>query len=140
MAHLATLLMVPVDAVSRAHTRESLASCVAHSSHCSHFIAAHPQIRPILEDGTPLHSEMWHPVAKPHYRLPSDLPRVVATLRQVESSEIGEDPWTLSEVQRLREACEYAIDHELAVVVYFSNTLSKRPVESAGVQSKPSPL
>jgi hypothetical protein len=62
----------------------------------------------------------------------------VATLRQVESSEISEDPWTLSEVQRLREACEYAIDHELAVVVYFSNTLSKPPVESAEVQSKPS--
>ncbi len=139
MAHLATLLMVPVDALSRAHTRESLASCVAHSSHCSHFIAAHPQIRPILEEGTPLRSEMWHPVAKPHYRLPSDLPRVVATLRQVESSDqrISADAWTLSEIRRLREACEYAIDHELAVVVYFSNTLSRPPVDASAAQREP---
>jgi len=129
MAYLATLLMVPVEAVSRVHIRESLASWVAHSSHCSHFIAAQPDIRPILDAGTPLESEMWHPIAKPHYRLPADLPPLVETLTRVEGShEIKGDPWTLGEVRKLREACEWAIQHGLALVVILSNTLSRPPM------------
>jgi hypothetical protein len=126
MAHLATLLMVPVEVVSQVHTRESLASCATHTSHCSHLIAAHPDIRPILDGGTPLQSEMWHPIAKPHYRLPTELPPLIETLRQVESAEqIQKDDWMLGEVHKLREACELAIRHGFALVVFLSNTLSR---------------
>jgi len=134
MAHGASLLMVPVDAVSGTHTRESLLSIVAHKSFCSHFIAAHPRIRPILDQGTPLNSEMWHPIAKPHYRLPGDLPPVIATLRELEQTDesVKSDEWVLGEVGRIREACEYACDHGLALVVFLSNTLSRPPMPKKG--------
>jgi hypothetical protein len=129
MAYLATLLLVPVEAVSRVHTRESLASCVAHSSHCSHFIAFHADIGPFLDGGTPLQSEMWHPIAKPHYRLPSELYPFVDTLRRLESDEqIKNDSWTLAEVRKLREACVLSIQHGMALVIILSNTLSRPPM------------
>ena len=109
MAHLATLLMIPVEEASKPHTRESLAACVVRSSHCSHFIAAHPDIKPILNAGTPLQSELWHPIAKPHYRFPSDLPPLVEVLKHVETTdEIAKDAWTLGEIRKLRETCETA--------------------------------
>jgi hypothetical protein len=130
MAHLASLLMVPVEAVFSAQTRESLFSSAAHGSHCSHFIASHPIIRPILDVGVPLKSEMWHPIAKPHYRLPADLRPIVATLRDLEETDeqIKSDSWVLGEVRRLREACEFAVAHELALLVLLSNTLSRPPM------------
>jgi hypothetical protein len=134
MAHLASLLMVPVDAVLRTQTRESLVACAAHSSHCSHFIAAHREIRPILNEGAPLKSEMWHPIAAPHYRLPADLPPVVAALRKLEETDehVKGDAWVLAEVRRLREACEYAFEQGLALVVLLSNTLSRPPIPRKG--------
>src|SRR5215469_2991468 len=127
MAHGASLLMVPVNTVSGTHTPESLLSIVVQKSFCSHFIAAHPRIRPILDQGIPLNSEMWHPIAKPHYHLPGDLPPVVATLRELEEKDeqVKSDAWILGEVRRLREACEYACEHGLALVVFLSNTLSR---------------
>jgi hypothetical protein len=134
MAHGASLLTVPVDAVFRTHTRESLLSIVAHKSFCSHFIAFHPRIRPILDQGIPLNSEMWHPIAKPHYRLPGDLASIVATLRELEETDeqVKSDGWIMGEVRRLREACEYACDHSLALVVFLSNTLSRPPMPTKG--------
>lgn len=130
MAHLASLLMVPVEAISREHTRESLVSCAVMTSHCSHLIAAHPDIRLVLDGGIPLRSEMWHSIAPPHYHLPSDLPPLVEALRRIENSdeEIKKDAWYLGEVRRLREACESAIRHGFALVVLLSNTLSKPPM------------
>src|SRR5712671_5257536 len=108
MACSATLLMLPVEAISRLHTRESLGACAAHSVQCSNFIAAHPEIRWILNHGTPLQSEMWHPIARPHYRLPADLPPLVNTLKGIEASfEVSQDAWTLGEVRKLREGCEW---------------------------------
>ena len=134
MAHLASLLMIPVEAVSRPHTRESLMSCAVRSSHCSHLIAGHPDIRPILDGGEPLQSEMWHPIARPHYRLPGDLPPLVEILRRIETSDeqITKDAWGLAEIQRLRETCESAIEHGLALVVFLSNTLSRPPMPKKG--------
>jgi hypothetical protein len=129
MAHLATLLMIPVEEASKAHTRESLAACVVRSSYCSHFIAVHPDIKPILNEGTPLNSEMWHPIAKPHYRFPSDLPPMIEVLKRVETMhEIAKDAWTLAEIRRLREACETAVQSNLLLVVVLSNTLSRPPM------------
>ena len=73
---------------------------------------------------------MWHPIAKPHYRLPADLPPLVALLREIEDSgDIKKDTWTLGEVRKLREGCEYAIQHGLALAVLLSNTLSKPPMK-----------
>src|SRR4051812_17907027 len=116
MAHLVSLLMVPVEAISRLHTRESLVSCAVRTSYCSHLIASHPDIRPILDGGTPLQSEMWHPIAKPHYRLPSHLTTIVETLRRIENSDeqVNKDGWCLAEIRRLREACESAMERGLA--------------------------
>ena len=134
MAHLASLLMVSVDAVLSTQTRESLIAAAAQTSHCSHFIAAHGEIRPILNEGVPLKSEMWHPIAAPHYRLPVDLPPVVATLCKLEETDehVKGDAWVLAEVRRLREACEYAFEHGLALVVLLSNTLSRPPMPKKG--------
>jgi inner membrane protein len=123
MAHLASLLLIPVDAVSKSHTRESLVSCAVQTSHCSHLIASHPDIRLILDKGIPLQSEMWHPIAKPHYHLPGELPSIVEKLRHVENSDepFKNAAWFRGEIQRLREACESAIEHGLALVVFLSN-------------------
>ena len=101
---------------------------------CSHFIAAHPRINPILNEGTPLDTEMWHPIARPHYHLPADLPAAVAILEDVEATEpvIQKDEWTLAEIHKLRDACDYAIAHGLAMVVFLSNTLSKPPLKNRG--------
>jgi len=131
MAYLATLLLVPVDALSGSHTRESLVSSAMHSSHCSHLIAVHPQIRPILDEGIPVQSQMWHPIAKPHYRLPLDLPPIVTSLKNLVASDehIKSDAWTVGEIRRLIEACEFAIQHGLGLVVLLSNTLSKPPMK-----------
>jgi len=121
-----------VEVVSQVHIRESLVSCVTHIFHCSHLIAVYLDIRPILDGDSaaaPLQSEMWHPIAKPHYRLPTELPPLIETLRQVESAEqIQKDDWTLGELHKLREACELAIQHGFALVVFLSNTLSKPPM------------
>lgn len=134
MAHFATLLMMPIGEVAKRHTRESISEAATMSFGCSHFIAAHPRINPILNEGTPLDTEMWHPIARPHYHLPADLPAAVAILEDVEATEpdIQKDEWILAEIHKLRDACEYAIAHGLAMVVVLSNTLSKPPLKNRG--------
>lgn len=128
MAHFATLLMIPVEEVSKRHTRQSISEAATRSFGCSHFIAAHPRISPILNGGTLLDTEMWHQISRPHYHLPAALPASVATLEDIEATEpdICNDEWILAEIHKLREACSYAIAHRLAMVVILSNTLSKR--------------
>jgi hypothetical protein len=126
MAHGAALLLVPVDVLSGTLTRESLVSGAIYTSHCSHLIAVHPEIRTILDEGIPVQSEMWHPIAKPHYRLPQDLPPIVVSLKLlvVSDEHLKADAWYAGEVRRLIEACELAIQHGLALVVLLSGTLS----------------
>lgn len=75
--------MMPADKVLQRHTRESISEAATQSFGCSHFIAAHPRINPILNSGTPLDTEMWHPIANPYYHLPVDLPAAIATLGDV---------------------------------------------------------
>jgi hypothetical protein len=134
MAHFATLLMMPVDKVAQHHTRESISDATTQSFGCSHFIAAHPRINPILNAGTPLDTEMWHPIARPHYHLPAVLPAAIATLEDVEATEpdIRKDEWVLAEIHKLRDACSYAVANGLAMVVFLSNTLSRPPIQRRG--------
>lgn len=134
MAHFATLLMMPVAEVAKLHTRETIAEAATASFGCSHFIAAHPRVSSILNEGTPLDTEMWHPIASPHYHLPVDLPAAVAILEDVEATEadIRKDEWVLAEIHKLRDACCFAIAHGLAMVVFLSNTLSKAPLKKRG--------
>ena len=134
MAHFATLLMMPFDEVLKRHTRESISEAATRSFGCSHFIAAHPRINPILNAGTPLDTEMWHPIARPHYHLPAALPAAVATLEDIEASEpdVRKDEWILAEIHKLRDACSYAVAHGLVMVVFLSNTLSMQPIKRRG--------
>jgi hypothetical protein len=134
MAHLATLLMVPVGDVVKFHTRETISDAGVASFVCSHFIAAHPRIKAILDEGRPLSTERWHPIVKPHYHLPAELPAAVAVLEDVEATEpdIQRDEWVLAEIHKLRDACQYGIAHGLAMVVILSNTLSRTPSANRG--------
>ena len=131
MAHLASLLMMHVEHVSVRHTRESISKCAEFAFSCSHFIAAHPRIQPILDEGRPLDTELWHPIASPHYHLPSELSSAVETLESLEVEEpklLNEDnKWLLGEIYKLRDACNFAIERDLAMVVILSNTLSRPP-------------
>ncbi|MCW1884267.1 hypothetical protein OKA04_05955 [Luteolibacter flavescens] len=126
MAYLSSLLMIPVEEVMKHHTRESISACVTRSFACSHLIAAHPRIKPILDGGTPMNTELWHPIAKPHYHFPEDLPAAIVALDDLVATEptLHEEEWTLAEIHKLRDACRYAADHGLAMVVILSNTLS----------------
>jgi hypothetical protein len=134
MAYFATLLMVPIGDVVKFHTRETISDAGVASFMCSHFIAAHPRIRTILDEGRPLITEMWHPIVSPHYRLPAELPAAVAILEDVEATEpeVQRDAWVLAEIHKLRDACQYGIAHGLAMVVILSNTLSRTPSANRG--------
>jgi hypothetical protein len=60
-----------------------------------------------LPDGNSATVRLWHPIAKPHYRFPSDLPLLVEVLKHVETAdEIAKDAWILGEIRKLRETCE----------------------------------
>jgi hypothetical protein len=126
--------MVPVNEVSKRHTRESISEAATRTFGCSHFIAAHRRINPILNGGTPLDTEMWHPISRPHYHLPAALAASVGTLQDIEATEpeICNDEWILAEIHKLRDACSYAIAHGLAIVVVLSNTLSKPRIQRRG--------
>lgn len=126
--------MIPVDKVAQRHTRESISEAATQSFGCSHFIADHPRIDPILNAGTPLDTEMWHPIARPHYHLPAALSVAIVTLEDVEATEaeIREDEWILCEMHKLRDACSYAAANGLAMVVLLSNTLSRPPIQRPG--------
>lgn len=133
MAYLASLLAVPVEILRDEHTRDSILKTAKKCFHCSHFISNHLQIRPILNEGTPLKSKMWHPITKPHYILPVELPPIIESLRIVaDDDQIKTDSWTLAEIRKLGEACEYALDHNLALVIILSNTLSQPPLGRKG--------
>lgn len=127
---------MPIEEVSKRHTRDSISESSVKSFGCSHFIAAHPRIKPILDEGTPLDTELWHPIASPHYHLPTVLPRAVETLESLEADEPAlrndQNAWILQEIYKLRDACAYAIEHDLALVVFLSNTLSKPPRTKLG--------
>ena len=129
MAHFVSLLMMPIGEVSKRHTRDSILASVVQSFGCSHFIAAHPRIRPILDEGKPIDAELWHPITSPHYHLPTNLSAAVNTLEDLENAEpdLRKDEWTLTEIHKLREACAYGVEHQLAMVVLLSNTLAKPP-------------
>jgi hypothetical protein len=134
MAHFVTLLMVTVGDVVKFHTRETISDAGVATFGCSYFIAAHPRIKAILDEGTPLTTEMWHPIVRPHYHLPDELPAAVAILEFVEATEpaIQGDAWVLAEMHKLRDACQYGIAHGLAMVVVLSNTLSRPPSGNRG--------
>ena len=136
MAYFASLLMIPIEEVLKQHTRDTLSESVEHTFGCSHFIAAHPQIKTILNEGTPIDTDLWHPIASPHYHLPLTLPRSIKILESLERSEPelrnDENEWILKEIYKLRDACAYGIEHDLAMVVFLSNTLSKPPKTRPG--------
>lgn len=138
MAHFASLLMMPIEAVVKQHTRDSILECALQTFGCSHFIAAHPRIKPILDEGTPIDTDLWHPIASPHYHLPTDLSSAVETLESLEADEPelrnDQNVWILQEIYKLRDACRYAIAHDLALVVFLSNTLSKHPQKKIPTQ------
>jgi len=87
---------------------------------CSHYMAGHPVMRELLDDGHPLDGAT-HRFINPHYRLPEELPRIINTLEVLLKTDFKDDEWSTNEVKGFIQACQIAKKSSHSLLVTYSH-------------------
>ena len=83
---------------------------------CSHYMAGHPAMRSLLDDGHPI-AGAKHRLVDPHYRYPTELHEILAQLEKLRDTDFKGDEFSEYEIAGFITACKACIETGTVMIV-----------------------
>ena len=83
---------------------------------CFHYMAGHPAMRSLLDDGHPI-AGAKHRLVDPHYRYPTELHEMLAQLEKLRDTDFKGDEFSEYEIAGFITACKACIETGTVMIV-----------------------
>lgn len=123
MAFKTHFLSIQIDTLFAGLPFCDLVSASALVGTCSHYLAAHPEMRRLLDEGHPIDGAS-HPFVDPHYLNPAELAATIRQLKHIRETDFKDDEWSQKNVDGFIAACSACMQSNTAMIVALNDRMS----------------
>lgn len=118
MAYLTVFHSVDPELLNGHYSFAEIMTMARRVGQCSHYLAGDPRFARLLDEGHPI-ADASHPLVRPHYRLPAELPAIRAEIEMLRE-EVGDGDWVTDQIAGFLRACRQCVASGTAMVVTLS--------------------